>query len=72
MMEWVKNRMIKKYQDVKAKGKMIATDEEIKWRTVRTVRLIRRGLLEEATSGDYDFPLNQARVLDMEKYKYYK
>jgi hypothetical protein len=35
-------------------------------------RLIQRGLLEEATSGDYNFPLNQARVLDWEKYKHYK
>jgi hypothetical protein len=62
--------MIKKYQDLKANGKMIATDDEIKSRAVHTVRLIR--LLEEATSGDYDFPLNQARVLDAEKYRYYR
>jgi ABC-type phosphate transport system ATPase subunit len=39
-MEWVKNRMIKKYQDMKANGKMIATDDKIKSRAVRTVRLI--------------------------------
>jgi hypothetical protein len=71
-MEWVKNRMIKKYQDMKANGKMIATDDKIKLRAVRTVRLIQRGLLEEATSADSDFPLNQARVLDAEKYRYYR
>jgi hypothetical protein len=48
---------------------MIATDDKIKSRAVRRVRLIQRGLLEEATSCDYDFPLNQARVLDPEKYR---
>jgi hypothetical protein len=72
MMEWLKNRMIKKYQDMKANRKMIATDDKIKSRAICTVRLIQRGLLEEATSGDYDFPLNQARVLDAEKYRYYR
>jgi hypothetical protein len=36
-------------------GKMIATDDKIKLRAIQMVRLIRRGLLEEATSGDYDF-----------------
>jgi hypothetical protein len=71
-MEWVKNRMIEKYQDMKANGKMIAMDDKIKSRPVRTVRLIQRGLLEEEKSGDYDFTLNQARVLDWEKYKHYK
>jgi hypothetical protein len=67
-MEWLKNRMIEKYQDMQTNGKMIATDDEIKSRAVRTVRLIQRGLLEEATSGEYDFPLNQVRVLDAEQY----
>jgi hypothetical protein len=57
--------MIEKYQDIKANGKMIATDDKIKLRAVRTARLIQRGLLEEETSGDYNFPLNQARVLDL-------
>jgi hypothetical protein len=71
-MEWLKNRMIKNYQDMKTNGKMIATDDKIKSRAVRTVRLIQRGLLEEATSGEYDFPLNQVRVLDGEQYRYHK
>jgi hypothetical protein len=71
-MEWLKNRMIEKYLGMKTNGEMIATDDEIKSRAVRTVRLILRGLLEEATSGDYDFPLNQVRVLDPEKYRYRK
>jgi ABC-type phosphate transport system ATPase subunit len=39
-MEWVKNRMIEKYQDMKANGKRKATDDEIKSRAVHTVRLI--------------------------------
>jgi hypothetical protein len=71
-MEWRKNRMIEKYQDMKMNGEMIATDDKIKLRAVQTVRLIRRGLLEEGTSGEYDFPLNQVRVLDPEKYRYWK
>jgi hypothetical protein len=40
MMEWVKNRMIKIYQDMKTNGKMIATDDKIKSRAVRMVRMI--------------------------------
>jgi hypothetical protein len=71
-MEWVENRMKEKHQDMKANGKMIATYDKIKSRAVRTVRLIQRGLLEEEKSGDYDFTLNQAKVLDWEKYKHYK
>jgi hypothetical protein len=39
-MEWLKNRMIKKYQDLNTNGEMIATDDEIKSRAVQTVRLI--------------------------------
>jgi hypothetical protein len=69
-MEWLKNRMIKKYQDMKTHGFMIGTDNEIKLRAVRTVRLIQRGLLEEEKSGENDFPLNQVRVLDPRKFKY--
>jgi hypothetical protein len=43
-----------------------------KSRAVPTVRLMQRGLLEEVTSGEYDFPLNQVRVLDAEQYRYHK
>jgi hypothetical protein len=64
--------MIKKYQDMRTRGQMIGTDDEIKSRAVQTVRLIQKGLLEEKKSGDYDFPLHQARVLDPEKYGYWK
>jgi hypothetical protein len=71
-MEWLKNRMIEKYQDMKKNGKMIATDDKIKLRAVHTVRLIQRGLLKEVTSGDYDFSLNQERLLDPEKYRFRK
>jgi hypothetical protein len=53
-------------------GKIKATDDEIKSRAVRMVGLIQRGLLEEATSGEYDFSLNQVRVLDAEQYRYHK
>jgi hypothetical protein len=34
------------------------------------VRLIRRGLLEEEKSGEYEFPLNQVRELDLKKFIY--
>jgi hypothetical protein len=69
-MGWVKNRMTEKYQAVKVNGKMMAMDGKIKSRAVRTARLIQRGLLREEISGncDYNFPLNQARVLDWERY----
>jgi hypothetical protein len=70
MMGWIKNRLTEKYQDMRANGKMMATDDEIKSRAVRTARLIQRGLLKEEISGDcdYNFPLNQARVLDWERH----
>jgi hypothetical protein len=69
-MGWVKNRMTENYQAMKANGKMMATDDEIKSRAVRMARSIQRGLLKEDISGDcdYDFPLNQARVLDWKRY----
>jgi hypothetical protein len=69
-MEWLKNRVIKKYQDMKTCGLMIGTDNKIKSRAIRTVRLIQRGLLEEEKSGEYDFSLNQVRVLDPRKFIY--
>jgi hypothetical protein len=37
---WVKNRMTEKYQAMTANGEMIATDNKIKSRAVRTARLI--------------------------------
>jgi hypothetical protein len=40
MMGWVKNRLTEKYQAMKASGKMIAIDNEIKSRAVRMARLI--------------------------------
>jgi hypothetical protein len=48
----------------------MTTDDKIKSRAVRTARLIQRGLLEEDISGDcdYNFPLNQARVLGWKRY----
>jgi hypothetical protein len=46
-MEWLKNRMIKKYHNMRTRGLMIGTDNEIKLKAVQTVRLIQRGLLEE-------------------------
>jgi hypothetical protein len=71
-MIWVKNRLTEKYQAMRANGKMMATDNEIKSRAVRTARLIWRGLLKEDISGDcdYNFPLNQARVLGWKRYKH--
>jgi hypothetical protein len=69
-MAWIKNRLTEKYQDMRENGKMMATDNEIKSKTVRTARLIQRGLLKEDVSSvcDYYFPLNQARVLGWEQY----
>jgi hypothetical protein len=68
--EWIKNRLTEKYQDMRANGKIMATDDEIKSRALRTARLIRRGLLKEDISSDcdYNFPLNQARVLGWRRY----
>jgi hypothetical protein len=71
-MKWLKNRMIKKYQDMRTRGQMIGTDDKIKLRAIQMVRLIREGLLEEEESGDSDFTLNQARVLDPVKDEYRK
>jgi hypothetical protein len=71
-MKWLKNRMIKKYQDMRTRGQMIGTDDEIKSRAVQMSRLIQEGLLEEEKSGDSDFTLNQARALDLEEYGYWK
>jgi hypothetical protein len=69
-MGWIKNRLTEKYQDMRANGKIMAMDDEIKSRAVRMARLIRRGLLKEDISSDCDFnlPLNQARVLDWERH----
>jgi hypothetical protein len=69
-MEWLKNNVIKKYHGMRTRGLMTGTDDEIKSKAVRTARLIRRGLLEEEGSGDYDFPLNQVRLLDPTRFPY--
>jgi hypothetical protein len=63
-MEWLKNTVIKKYHGMRTCGLMTGTDDEIKLKAVQTARLILRGLLEEKDSGDYDFLLNQVRILD--------
>jgi hypothetical protein len=39
-MGWIKNRLTEKYQDMRANGKMMATDNAIKSRAVQTARLI--------------------------------
>jgi hypothetical protein len=65
--EMAEKQSEKKYQDMKTCGLMIGTEDEIKSKAIRTVRLIQRGLLEEEKSGEYDFPLNQVRVLDPKK-----
>jgi hypothetical protein len=62
-MGWIKNRLTEKYQDMKANGKMMATDDDQnKGRT--------NGKIDSDLSSDcdYDFPLNQARVLDWERH----
>jgi hypothetical protein len=48
----------------------MVTDDKIKTRAIQTSRLIKRGLLKEDLSSDcdYNFPLNQARVLDWERH----
>jgi hypothetical protein len=69
-MGWIKNRLTEKYQDMRANGKIMATDDEIKLRAIQMARLIQRGLLKEDKHSDcdYNFPLNQARVLDWERH----
>jgi hypothetical protein len=39
-MGWIKNRLTEKYEDMRANGKIMATDDEIKSRAVRMARLI--------------------------------
>jgi hypothetical protein len=39
-MGWIRNRLTEKYQDMRANGKMMATDEDIKSRAVQMARLI--------------------------------
>jgi hypothetical protein len=39
-MGWIKNRLTKKFQDIRENGKMMATDDEIKSKALRTARLI--------------------------------
>jgi hypothetical protein len=49
-MGWIKNRLTKKYQDMRENGTMMATDDdEIKSKAVQTTRLIQRGLLIRKT-----------------------
>jgi hypothetical protein len=69
-MGWIKNRLTEKFQDMRENGIMMATNDEIKLKAVRTARLIQRGLLKEDVSSDcdYDFPLNKARVLGWRRY----
>jgi hypothetical protein len=51
-MEWLKNRVIKKYHDMRTRGIMIGTDDEIKPKAIEMVRLIQRGLLEKEKNGE--------------------
>jgi hypothetical protein len=67
---WLKNRMIKKYHDMRICGSVTGTDNEIRLKAIQMVRLIRRGFLKEVKSGEYDFPLNQVRVLDPKGFLY--
>jgi hypothetical protein len=68
--EWLKNRMIKKYHNIRMCGLVTGTDNKIKLKAIRTVRLIQIGFLEEEKSGEYNFPLNQVRVLDPRGFLY--
>jgi hypothetical protein len=51
-------------------GLVTGTDDEIRLKAIQTVRLIWQGFLKKEKSGEYDFPLNQVRVLDSEKFLY--
>jgi hypothetical protein len=62
--------MIKKYHDMRMCGLVTGTDNKIKSKAIQTVRLIQRGFLKEEKSGEYDFPLNQVRVLDPRGFLY--
>jgi hypothetical protein len=59
-----------KYQDMRMCGSATGTDNKIRLKAIQTVRLIQRGFLEEEKSGEYDFPLNQVRVLDPRGFLY--
>jgi hypothetical protein len=69
-MEWLKNKVIKKYHGMRTRGLMTGTDDEIKSKAVQMARLIQRGLLEEKESRDYDFPLKKVRLLDPTRFPY--
>jgi hypothetical protein len=69
-MEWLKNKVIDKYHNMRTCGLMTGTDNEIKSKAIRMTRLIRKGFFIEEGSGDYDFPLNQVRVLDPRGFLY--
>jgi hypothetical protein len=68
-MEWLK-KIIKKYHNTRTHGLMTGTDNEINSKAIQMARLIQRGFLEEKGSGDYDFPMNQVRVLDLTGFLY--
>jgi hypothetical protein len=69
---WLKNRMIKKYHNMRFCGLVTGTDNEVRLKAIQKVRLICQGFLEEEKGGEYNFPLNQVRVLDLEKCLYRK
>jgi hypothetical protein len=53
-------------------GLVTGTDNKVRLKAIQTVRLIHQGFLKEEKGGEYDFPLNQVRVLDVEKFIYRK
>jgi hypothetical protein len=62
--------VIKKYHDMRICGLVTGTDDKIRSKAIQMVRLFQRGFLEEEKSGEYEFPLNQVRVLDPKGFLY--
>jgi hypothetical protein len=67
---WLKNRIIKKYHNMRFCGLATGMDNEVRLKAIQAVRLICQGFLKEEKGGEYDFPLNQVRVLDPKKFIY--
>jgi hypothetical protein len=54
-MDWLKNKVINKYHNMRTRGLMTGTDNEIKLKAIRMTRLIQKGFLIEEGSGDSVF-----------------
>jgi hypothetical protein len=69
-MEWVKNRAIENYCDMRAHGYQMDTDEEIRSLAVQMAKEAQQGLLQESGIGDCNFMSNLVRVFDVRRFRF--